>query len=75
MQNDIDESLGLPECLGNSLLKTYPQSCNRYEAIGGTVYITNLEKDESIELCQDCSLGFARKSRLECWPVELSVVA
>ena len=55
------------------LLKTYPQSlsCNTHEAIGGTVYIIKLKKDDLIdgELHQECSLKNVCKGRIESRPV------
>ena len=32
-----------------------------------------LEKEEKTDgdICQECSLGFARNSRLESWPVDI----
>ena len=40
---------------------------------GGTVHVLKLERVELIEeeLCQECSLRYARNSRLESWPVEI----
>ena len=58
----------------DSILDTYPQSLsyNHYDAIEGTVYMLRLEKVDYIEweLCQECSIGFASKSRSESWPVK-----
>ena len=58
-----------------SLLNTYPQSfvVHYNEAIEGTVHVLTLERVELIDgdICQECSLGFARNSRLESWPVDI----
>ena len=57
-----------------SLLDACPQSPSYklYDVIGGTVYILKSETIDYIEvdLCQDCSLGFGWKNRLESWQVE-----
>ena len=61
-----------------SLLNACPQSpsYNLYDAIGRTVFILNSETIDYIEVdfCQDCSLGFGWKNKLESWPVKFLYV-
>ena len=55
----------------------YPQSFVVHdEAIGGTIYITKLEKVELMdgEIHQECSLEDSRKSRHGSWPVDFFVL-
>ena len=73
-------SMKLRQCrsVWGSLLNTYPQSfvVHYHEAIGGTVHVLMLEKEEKTDgdICQECSLGYARNSRLESWPVDIFVL-
>ena len=63
-------SMKLRQCrsVWGSLLNTYPQSfvVHYHEAIGGTVHVLMLEKEEKTDgdICQECSLGYARNSRI-----------
>ena len=63
-------SMKLRHCrsVWGSLLNTYPQSLvvHYHEALGGTVHVLKLEKAELIDgdIHQECSLGFARNSRI-----------
>ena len=52
-------------------------STSRAKLYGGIVYVLKLEKAELIDgsICQECSLRYARNSRLESWPVDIFVLS